>query len=108
MRIARPRRRRRRLTTWQLAALDLVLTLGGDGTVLWVSQLLGDGPMPPVLSFSLGRTVLRPGDSVRVALSRWPMPTVCAADATSDWFISARETLHWNERRVQGVTHKEE
>ena len=53
-----------------------------------------------------GRTALHPGDSVRVSLSRWPMPTVCARDATADWFMSARETLHWNERRVQGVTEK--
>jgi NAD+ kinase len=51
-----------------------------------------------------GRVPLAPGDSVRVRLSRWPMPTVCAGDATADWFSSVRETLHWNERRVQGVT----
>ena len=69
---------------------------GRGGGTLWASF---DGR---------GRTALRPGDSVRVALSRWPMPTVCAADATADWFASARETLHWNERRVQGVTRKEE
>jgi NAD kinase len=54
-----------------------------------------------------GRIELLPGDSVRVALSRFPMPTVCAADATTDWFAGVRETLHWNERRVQGVTRKE-
>ena len=54
-----------------------------------------------------GRTELLPGDSVRIALSRWPMPTVCAADASADWFAGVRETLHWNERREQGVTRKE-
>ncbi len=50
-----------------------------------------------------GRTPLAPGDSVHIALSRWPMPTVCASDATCDWFGSVRETLHWNERTVQGA-----
>ena len=54
-----------------------------------------------------GRTELLPGDAVRIALSRWPMPTVCAADASSDWFAGVRETLHWNERREQGVMRKE-
>ena len=34
--------------------LDLVVTFGGDGTVLWASILLGRGPVPPVLSFSMG------------------------------------------------------
>ena len=33
---------------------DLVLTLGGDGTVLHVSNLFGQGECPPVLSFSMG------------------------------------------------------
>ncbi|GLJ13752.1 hypothetical protein SUGI_0219500 [Cryptomeria japonica] len=32
---------------------DLVITLGGDGTVLWASSLF-KGPVPPVISFSLG------------------------------------------------------
>ncbi len=50
------------------------------------------------------RQPLRPGDSVHISLSRWPMPTICARDATRDWFGSVRSTLHWNERRVQGVT----
>lgn len=33
---------------------DLVLTLGGDGTVLHVSQLFSSGECPPVLCFSMG------------------------------------------------------
>ncbi|KAH9313991.1 hypothetical protein KI387_022618, partial [Taxus chinensis] len=33
--------------------VDLVITLGGDGTVLWASSLF-KGPVPPVISFSLG------------------------------------------------------
>ena len=37
-----------------LKQLDLVVTFGGDGTVLWSSTLLGRGPIPPVLSFSMG------------------------------------------------------
>lgn len=33
--------------------VDLVITLGGDGTVLWAASLF-KGPVPPVVSFSLG------------------------------------------------------
>lgn len=33
---------------------NLVITLGGDGTILHVSNLFGEGECPPVLSFSMG------------------------------------------------------
>ncbi|XP_010031774.2 NAD(H) kinase 1 [Eucalyptus grandis] len=36
-----------------LKEIDLVITLGGDGTVLWAASLF-QGPVPPVVSFSLG------------------------------------------------------
>ena len=34
--------------------IDLVVTLGGDGTILHASSLFKTGEVPPVLSFSLG------------------------------------------------------
>ena len=34
--------------------IDLVLTLGGDGTILHASSLFKTGAVPPVLSFSMG------------------------------------------------------
>ena len=34
--------------------IDLVLTLGGDGTILHASSLFRQGAVPPVLSFSMG------------------------------------------------------
>lgn len=34
--------------------IDLVLTLGGDGTILHASSLFKSGAVPPVLSFSMG------------------------------------------------------
>lgn len=34
--------------------IDLVVTLGGDGTILHASSLFSSGAVPPVLSFSLG------------------------------------------------------
>ena len=34
--------------------IDIVITLGGDGTVLWTAQLFEEGPCPPVISFSMG------------------------------------------------------
>jgi NADH kinase len=33
---------------------NMVITLGGDGTILHVSHLFGEGECPPVLSFSMG------------------------------------------------------
>jgi NAD kinase len=36
------------------ARLDLVVTLGGDGTVLWACSLFGAGPVPPVVPLALG------------------------------------------------------
>ena len=33
--------------------IDIVITVGGDGTVLWTAQLF-EGPCPPVISFSMG------------------------------------------------------
>lgn len=33
---------------------DLVITIGGDGTILHTSNLFGNGECPPVLSFSMG------------------------------------------------------
>lgn len=33
---------------------DLLITLGGDGTILHATSMLSHGPVPPVLSFSLG------------------------------------------------------
>ncbi|KAG8713531.1 NADH kinase pos5 [Ceratobasidium sp. 394] len=34
--------------------IDLIITLGGDGTILHASSLFNTGPVPPVLSFSMG------------------------------------------------------
>ena len=34
--------------------VDMVLTLGGDGTILHASSLFDDAAVPPVLSFSMG------------------------------------------------------
>jgi len=36
------------------APIDLVVTLGGDGTILHASSLFKIGAVPPVLSFSMG------------------------------------------------------
>lgn len=33
---------------------DLLVTLGGDGTILHATSLFSKGPVPPILSFSLG------------------------------------------------------
>ncbi|KAJ3216608.1 hypothetical protein HDU67_009215 [Dinochytrium kinnereticum] len=47
------------------------------------------------------RIELRQGDAIVVSLGRWPVPTVCDVDQSSDWFESLRRCLHWNERTRQ-------
>nr|KAJ3414657.1 hypothetical protein HK105_001705 [Polyrhizophydium stewartii] len=47
------------------------------------------------------RIELRQGDYISVTMSRWPMPSVCMEDQSSDWFESLRRCLHWNERTRQ-------
>ncbi|KAF6760190.1 ATP-NAD kinase-like domain-containing protein, partial [Ephemerocybe angulata] len=39
---------------WKSEQIDLVVTLGGDGTILHASSLFSAGEVPPVLSFSMG------------------------------------------------------
>ncbi len=34
--------------------IDLVLTLGGDGTMLWACSMFSRGPVPPVVPFAMG------------------------------------------------------
>ncbi|GAB4814893.1 hypothetical protein N2152v2_001939 [Parachlorella kessleri] len=48
------------------------------------------------------RQPLWPGDSVLIRMSPWPVPMVCSLDASHDWFLSVREGLNWNLRKVQG------
>lgn len=47
--------------------VDLVVTLGGDGTILHVSSLFDQAAVPPVLSFSMGTLgfLLPYGESLR-------------------------------------------
>ncbi len=52
------------------------------------------------------RTELRPGDSVVIRLSKWPVPTVSTANSTSEWFCGVREGLHWNLRKLQSGAGK--
>ena len=46
------------------------------------------------------RAELRPGDTLTVTQSRWPLPTLCAVDAGSDWFASVASNLRFGDRRV--------
>jgi NAD+ kinase len=41
------------------------------------------------------------GDSVEVAVSHHPVPTICRFTETGDWFASVNEALHWNGRKEQ-------
>ncbi|KAF8793222.1 NAD kinase-like isoform X3 [Argiope bruennichi] len=47
------------------------------------------------------RQELRHGDSLRVTMSIYPIPSICAQDQISDWFDSLAECLHWNVRKRQ-------
>ncbi|KAA0055512.1 NAD kinase 2 [Cucumis melo var. makuwa] len=47
------------------------------------------------------RQQLSRGDSVRISMSRHPLPTVNKSDQTGDWFRSLIRCLNWNERLDQ-------
>ncbi|KAL8485679.1 hypothetical protein ACS0TY_027821 [Phlomoides rotata] len=47
------------------------------------------------------RQQLSRGDSVRISMSRHPLPTVNKCDQTGDWFRSLIRCLNWNERLDQ-------
>ncbi|WOK97366.1 hypothetical protein Cni_G06074 [Canna indica] len=47
------------------------------------------------------RQQLSKGDSVRIAMSQHPLPTVNKSDQTGDWFRSLIRCLNWNERLDQ-------
>ncbi|XP_076364971.1 NAD kinase-like isoform X5 [Tachypleus tridentatus] len=44
---------------------------------------------------------LKIGDSLRVTMSIYPLPSICAHDQITDWFDSLAECLHWNVRKKQ-------
>jgi NAD+ kinase len=48
-----------------------------------------------------GRVELKQGDHIKVTASRYPFPTVCAINQSTDWFSSISRTLKWNERERQ-------
>ncbi|XP_023550793.1 NAD kinase 2, chloroplastic-like [Cucurbita pepo subsp. pepo] len=47
------------------------------------------------------RQQLSRGDSVRISMSKHPLPTVNKCDQTGDWFRSLIRCLNWNERLDQ-------
>ncbi|XP_018327970.1 NAD kinase isoform X3 [Agrilus planipennis] len=47
------------------------------------------------------RQELKHGDSLRVTMSIYPLPSICEQDQISDWFDSLAECLHWNVRKKQ-------
>lgn len=34
--------------------IDYIITLGGDGTILWAAKQFNTGPMPPLITFAQG------------------------------------------------------
>lgn len=41
------------------------------------------------------------GDHIKITASKFPFPTVCADNQSTDWFNSISRTLKWNERERQ-------
>lgn len=41
------------------------------------------------------------GDHIKVTASKYPFPTICADNQSTDWFNSISRTLKWNERERQ-------
>jgi len=44
---------------------------------------------------------LTEGDHIRVTASKYPFPTVCANNQSTDWFSAISRTLNWNQRERQ-------
>ncbi|CAE8609907.1 unnamed protein product [Polarella glacialis] len=47
------------------------------------------------------RIELNRGDSIEIAVSKYPLPTVCKTSVTDDWFLSVNGALQWNLRLEQ-------
>lgn len=47
------------------------------------------------------RIELMRGDSIEVAVSPYPLPTICKSSVTEDWFRSVNGALRWNLREEQ-------
>ncbi|GAB4844134.1 hypothetical protein Ancab_037441 [Ancistrocladus abbreviatus] len=67
-----------------------------------LKQIPGDARSNAWVSFDgKRRQQLSRGDSVRISMSRHPLPTVNKSDQTGDWFHSLVRCLNWNERLDQ-------
>ncbi|KAI9498918.1 ATP-NAD kinase-like domain-containing protein [Zychaea mexicana] len=47
------------------------------------------------------RVELKPGDHIKIAMSPYPLPTVCRTESSNDWFSSLQSSLQWNVRQRQ-------
>jgi NAD+ kinase len=45
--------------------------------------------------------LLSEGDHIKITASKYPFPTVCADQQSTDWFHAISRTLKWNERERQ-------
>mmetsp|Transcript_60775 Transcript_60775/g.142184 ORF Transcript_60775/g.142184 Transcript_60775/m.142184 type:complete len:555 (+) Transcript_60775:60-1724(+) len=52
------------------------------------------------------RIELKRGDSIEVAVSPYPLPTICRQSVTRDWFESVNHALQWNLRLEQKALNK--
>ena len=50
-----------------------------------------------------GHTIgqLKPGDSLIISSSDYPLPSICRTDQITDWFEALGHCLHWNQRKKQ-------
>jgi len=44
---------------------------------------------------------LKPGDSLIISSSDYPLPSICLSDQVTDWFEGLGHCLHWNQRKKQ-------
>ena len=62
-------------------------------------RVADDARCPAVVCFDGKETrELQRGDSVRVRMSPYPVPTINYADQTTDWFASIERCFRWSER----------
>ncbi|CAH2092747.1 unnamed protein product [Euphydryas editha] len=84
------------------AGVELKIALSPEArNAMWIKLSLEARNMASLSFDGRSQILLRPGDSLYVTTSVYPVPSICALDQISDWFDSLAECLHWNVRKKQ-------
>ncbi|CAH0720413.1 unnamed protein product, partial [Brenthis ino] len=84
------------------AGVELKIALSPEArNAMWIKLSVETRNLASISFDGRSQLILRPGDSLYVTTSVYPVPSICAQDQISDWFDSLAECLHWNVRKKQ-------